>query len=363
MMDARDQIRVIVRYISTRAEEVYHQVLQAGRISIHGATSPVDIAAATDLENYGFVFRRTVPAGYDLLPTPFAILIPSLLHRLDWSYPPFAEVSTDERQRLRTDLIQLRANTPMPISLPLESPEMSRTLEGAADIDAFVASILRQTQDVRAVSAAEWSTNLPLVWTVLVQRMREGMQYRRIVSPLGLAAFGWHINERDTTETGVDLRVSLTPTLSPFYLFTGGHLRSALVFVLPVRDDTQPRATYTALGQLTERLSEMFDDLWRTAVPVRRILDRLWRYRPVYIEHALHTCGEAGARVASVLFDKGIFAELAAEDEAILPCFADSGLAVRSKYTIGLTQYVPNIIEEITRYVREEGFSNDDRNV
>lgn len=363
LMDVGNQIKRALRYISTSAEEVYDQVLQAGHISIHGATPSIDMAAATDLENYGFVFRQMVQAGYDLFPTPLEILIPSLLHRLDWSYPPFADVPTEERERLRNDFMQLHKKMPTSESPQLDSPAMPRALEGAANIDAFVARILGDTWDVCAVSAAERSSNLPLLWAVLVQRMKEGMRYRRIVSPLGLAAFGWNINDRDTTEIGVDLRVSLTEMLSPFYLFTGDQLRSALVFVSSVRDDTQPRATYTALGQLTERLSKMFDDLWRAAVPVRPILHRLQAHRPLYIERAFQTCGEAGARVAALLFDKGIFAEFTADDDPLLLSLVNSGLAITSNYTIGLTNHVPNIIDEITCYVHEEGVRNDGRNI
>lgn len=348
------QIRAALRNVSARATDMYGYVLQNEGLSIGGDTPSADIAAASDLENYGFVFRRSRPTGYDLLPTPYEILIPSLLHRLDWSYPPFAGLPATERQQLQDDLLELRENSPATFSIPLVSPELPRTIEGAAHIDTFVAGILKEAEEVRALSAAEWSTNLPLVWAALVQEMERGMTYRRIVSPLGLAAFGWKINDRDTRETGVNLRVHLSPSLSPFYLFTGPKLRSALVFAHPTCDDTQRRATYTALGQLTQRLSEMFDDLWQTAVPAQSVLRRLRTHAPHYVERAHRFHGDAGARVATALFDKGIFAELAEEDQEFLSSLVDSGVAIRSKFKIGLTNCVPNIVDEIARYVRQE---------
>ena len=186
LMDIRNQIKRAVRYISTSAEEVYDQVLQAGHISIHGATPLVDMAAATDLENYGFVFRQTVPAGYDLFPTPLAILIPSLLHRLDWSYPPFADLPAEERERLRNDFMQLHKRTPTSESPQPDSPAMPRALEGAANIDTFVARILGNTWDVCAVSAAEWSSNLPSGQSLSAKKKNAVPSHRL---PLGLAAF------------------------------------------------------------------------------------------------------------------------------------------------------------------------------
>lgn len=363
MTEALNPIGVALRCISSRAEEVYNQVCQAGGLSIDGNTSSADIDVAMDLEKYGFIFRRIGQAGYDLLPTPFALLVPSLLHRIDWKYPPFVNLPPHERERLQHDLLQLPESALKSVLPPTKSGTMPQTIEGAANIDAFVARILHEAQDVRAVSAAEWSSNLPLVWAALVQRMGEGMHYQRVTSPLGLAAFGWDINNRDISETGVDLRVSLTRTISPFYIFTGDNLRSTLVFVSPVRDDTQPRATYTTLGQLTERLSSIFDDLWCTAIPAQAILNRLRTYRPLYVERARQKCGEVGAHVAGALFDKGIFATFSADEEALLPRLIGSGLAVRSKYIIGNTPYVPNIVKEIEVYFREERGSNDEWNI
>jgi hypothetical protein len=358
-MDERMRIirGIVARYISKRAEELYDQVLQAGHISIHGATPSVDVAAATDLENYGFLFRQAVPAGYDLFPTPLAILILSLLNRLEWSYPPFVGIPTEEREHLKSQLMRvleiLTSETPQP-----DLPTTSLSLEGAANIDAFVTRILAGTRELCVVSADQWSNNLPLIWAALVQQIKRGMQYRRLISPLVLAAFGWEINNRDMTEIDVDLRVSLAATSSPFYIFTGEHGRSALVF-FPVSDGSPPRAVYIGIGQLTEQLLAEFNKLWRVAVPAGRLLARLKEYRGPYLERAFQVCGEAGARVAARLFDEGIFAKFTAEDTPILCCLLNSGLAITSNYTIGLTKYAPNIIDEITRYIHEEGVPND----
>ena len=352
-MDAQTQLKKIVRFVSTSAEELYERILQDGYISIRGDTPSVDRIAAKELEDYGFVYRKTTPTGYDLFPTPFEILITSLLYRLDWSYPPFADITTEDRDHFQNKLKNLLTKKDLPSFSPFPALGLTQTIEGAANIDAFVARVLYHTQDLCAISAAEWSANLPLLWTVLVQRIKEGMRYRRIVSPLGLAAFGWIINDRDISETGVNLRVTLAQTLSPFYLFTGDYLHSALVFVPTIGDNTQLRASYTTLMPLTGHLSQMFNELWQAATSARSVLDWLWSYRPTYVEQAYHSCGETGALVAEKLFDMGIFAKLSPNEVRVVHCLIDSGLVIETKYRIGLSHYAPNIIEQITHCVRE----------
>ena len=361
--DYLGDIRDVLRSISPESEWLYDEILKSSCLVIDSATPSSSLTATAELEKYGFVFRRTTPAGYELLPTPFEILVPSLLHRVQWKYPPFTDISDQERMRLENVFMRLRENLPKSVAVPNESPASSRTLEGTTEIDSFLAHVFRETQEVCAISAAEWSSNLPLVWAVIEQRMRQGMHYRRIVSPLGLAAFGWQINSRDTSETGIELRVDTTPALSPFYLFTGELFRSALVFVPPANDASARRATYTALGQLADRLFGIFEDRWKTAVPAPTILRRLDSFRPVYIGSARKAFGERGVHIAELLFNKGIFSELTADEAAILPSLVDAGLLVRSKYTIGRTNHVPNITEEIARYVREERVNDEQRNI
>jgi len=354
MVGTGKQVRNAVRYISESAEEAYEQLLRNGSITIDRATSLTHLSIITELENYGFVFREAASAGYIFFPTPLEILIPSLLHRLDWSYPPFIDIPENERECLHGSLKQLLDDFPPRESSQPDAPKTAQVLEGAANIDTFIARILGDTRDACAISAAEWSTNLPLVWGTLSQRIKEGMRYRRIVSPLGLAAFGWAVNDRDTREIGVDLRVSLATTLSPFYLFSGEHLHSAIVFGSSTVENSRARATYTALGQLTKRLSEIFDDLWDTATPANTILKRLQAHRSIYIERALQSCGVDGRRVAGLLFDKGIFSDFSSSDSSHLSSLVSSGLAITSNYTIGFTKYVPNIIDELTSYAHEQ---------
>ena len=361
MAEPPSQLEATARLISARADELYRQALLSGRLSIHSATSPADMEAATHLEEYGLVFRQAFPAGYDLFPTPFEILIPSLLHRLDWLYPPFADLSASARRDLRDSLLQLYQVSRSPSPLP-RPPGPAQTIEGAAEIDAFVARALRSASHVCAISAAEWSANLPLLWAVLAQRLKEGMRYRRVVSPFGLAAFGWNVNFRDTTETGVELRVSLAELRSPFYLFTNAHLRSALVFASSPTQPAEPRATYTDLGQLADRLSTIFEDLWHSAVPVAPVLERLRLHRPAYIALASKACGDPASRVASLLFDMGIFAQIAPADQPVLSDLANSGLALVSNFRIGLTPYVPNVLDEIVSAVCNQGGSHATRN-
>lgn len=358
MSEAIQQID-IGRLISLRAKQVYNQVLSTGYFPIHSETSEYDVSAATQLEDYGFVYRNPGPSGYQLLPTPFEILIPSLLHRIDWSYPPFSKFTPVERDKFRESLVQLRDTMPVSVVGRLKTPMGAQALEGTAEIDSFITRILPVTKEVSAISAAEWSNNLPLLWASIVQRLKEGMRYRRIVSPIGLSAFGWNINHRDTTEIGVNLRVSLKEIASPFYLFYGDDLRSSLVFVSSLQSQDQPRATYTALGQLTNRLSKMFDDLWHSAAPAQPILEQLKSYRPLYIDCAYQACGEPGKCIASKLFDKGIFSQFAESDEPFLCDLVNSGLAISSNFKIGLTCYVPNILDEITRCVLDQGACND----
>jgi len=347
-----------VRQVSARAAELYHKMRAINGLSIDVTTPPDDVDAACELERYGFIFRQPGQAGYNLFPTPFEILIPSLLHRIDWSYPPFDTLPRAERERLRDRLCEFQdSDCHPPFAQPLAA---AQALEGAAQIDAFVSRVLHDTLDVCAVSAAEWSGNLPLLWSALVQRLKDGMRYRRIVSPLGFAAFGWAINYRDTTETGVDLRVSSAQVTSPFYLFAGAEIRSALVFASPTPMKGWTRATYTAVGQLTKRLSELFDDLWDAAIPAQTILTRLQHYRTSYIKSASEVAGELGANIASLLFNKGIFAQLPGNHQPTLDALVNAGLVMQSNYSIGLTRLVPNLVKEIESYLRSDG-GNDDR--
>ena len=350
-MNAEDEKLVsAAQHISVQSAVFYLRVIREGHLLINISTAATDLAASSELETFGFLFRRPVQGGYEVLPTPAPILRQSLLHRLDWLYPPFAILSREERQRIRIELRQPSDNTtatPMAAAETLEAP---RTLEGSPEIDTFVTQALHRSRMFCAVSAAEWSSNLPLVWSVVEQRLREGMQYRRIVCPLGLAAFGWEINDRDTRNAGVDLRVTLMPMPSPFYLFSSEGWRSVLAFVSPACGEAKPRATYTALGQLTDRSSEQFEALWRDSTPAQTILERLACYRRDYIKLALATSGVTASTIAGMLFDKGIFANLSASDLAVVPSLIEAGLVLESRYSIGLHHFVPHIINQIRRY-------------
>lgn len=350
---------LIERYISRRASDLYDFIARNGRLAVSHSTPSDDVASATELETYGFVFRHAVPTGYELLPTPTEIVIPSLVHRVDWRYPPFAVLSDDGRAKLREQLLQLNTVHHHDSSNYLE-PHVVHTFEGSADIDGFLARIIPETSDLRAISAATWSANLPLVWTVILKRMEEGMRYRRIVSPLGLVAFGLEINRRDTRDIGIELRVTLTPTESPFYIFSGESISSVLVFVPPATATAKPRATYTPLVTLTERLSAAFEDQWSAAVPATVILQRLSEYRSEYINSVLRAAGAESVTLAGDLFDRGIFADAGENNQHARELLIRHGFAVPTTFTIGATNYVPNIVSTVERYIREES-SRDTR--
>ncbi|MEK6375467.1 MAG: hypothetical protein AABO58_22545 [Acidobacteriota bacterium] len=346
---------VAARYLSAGAADVYTTLMDAGSITISSELESTYLEAATMLEEYGFSFRRNSEWGYELLPTPAELLVPSLLYRLEWAYPPFGHLDRLTHEEVRAALEHSLDGAEM---ASVEVPAASQTLVGAAQIDAFVARVIVDSAIVRALSAAEWSNNLPLVWSAITEGMRDGMEYHRVVSPLGLAAFGWDVNQRDVHDVGVDLRVSLRPQTSPFYLFADSEQSlAALVFVPPMSGRGEPRATYTQLAQLTNQFLEMFNGIWEDAVPATYVLEQLRLRRQAFIDAASDAGGVRAADVAATLFDKGVFAEVPAADEAVATLVAQ-GLVISSRYTIGLTRLVPNLTDTIADIVRGYGASS-----
>ncbi|HSY49142.1 MAG TPA: hypothetical protein VLC46_10050 [Thermoanaerobaculia bacterium] len=347
-------IAVAARYLSAGAADVYTTLLDAGSITIGSELESTYLEAATMLEEYGFAYRRNTEWGYELLPTPGELLVPSLLYRLEWAYPPFGHPDRRTYEEVR---VALEHSLDGAETASVEVPAASQTLVGA-QIDAFVARVIVDSAIVRALSAAEWSSNLPLRWSAITEGMRDGMEYHRVVSPLGLAAFGWDINRRDVHDVGIDLRVSLRSQTSPFYLFANSERSlAALVFVPPMGSRGEPRATYTHLAELTNRFLEIFNGIWKDAVPATYVLEQLRLRRQAFIDAASDAGGARAADVAATLFDKGIFAEVSATDEAVSTLVA-RGLVIFSRYTIGLTSLVPNLTDTIADIVRGYGASS-----
>jgi hypothetical protein len=357
--DTYKQIASIAGYISEEAMRMYEDILKTNRAIINQDTTLDEIVPANELEKFGFIFRSTLPTGYELLPTPFEIFLPSLIHRIDWGYPPFNNISLDKKNELKTRLQLINENIPESIPVTRKSTTAPQNIEGNANIDSLVVQLLESAREVRAISAAEWSGNLPLVWSAITERMEKGMLYRRVVPPMTFVAFGWEINWRDIFETGIDLRVSAIHCKSPFYLFTLEDLQSALVFTSSISVNSLPRATYTELHQLNKLLSEMFEDIWHSAISAKILLERLQNVKKDYTSKAYQLCGEIGKLVANKLFDKGIFSTFNEEEQQVLQDFVRKGLSIKSKFSIGLDNYVPNIIPIIETYVNQGGIRDD----
>ncbi|HVF39329.1 MAG TPA: hypothetical protein VM939_05465 [Gemmatimonadaceae bacterium] len=345
---------VVARFLSTGAAALYAQLAEEGFVTISPELGQMALDAGDLLEEYGFAFRRNREWGYDLVASPVELLVPSLLYRLDWAYPPFGHLDPATHGVIRDTLERsLDAGT----EALNEMPAKAQALVGAAQIDAFVVRMIGGSSILRALSAAEWSNNLPLVWSAITDGIQHGMQYRRVVAPLGLAAFGWQINQRDVHETGVDLRVSLGPPTSPFYLFADqADKLTAIVFVPRAHADAEPRATFMTLAHLTRQFLDVFTRIWDAAVPAIYVLDELRSRRTSFIDAAAAVGGSRSAECAAILFDRGIFAEINGEDEAVAPLLAH-GLVRPSTYTIGLTPLVPNLVDIITDIVRDYGAS------
>lgn len=339
--------------ISKSAREIYAQILESGSIPVKADTPKSKMEAIYALEKYGFVYRQNIFDGYVTFPTPLPILAISLLYRIDWAYPPFTKIPSEVSANIRTALINIAVQGGVE---PQSYHEISstRSVEGSS-IDVLVAQVLPNTQKFFAISAAEWSANLPLVWTVLVQRLKEGMQYLRVVSPLEFVAFGWRINKRDVEEIGVNLRVITKTLLSPFYLFMGNDFMSALVFTPLQQREAIPRATYVMLKPLVQRSEEMFYALWQTAKPAYSVLHFLEAYRVEYLSTALSACGKKGMIVAEKIFDMGIFSELFPEDNLSVDCLVKASLIFETRHKIGLHTYAPNIVQKVSLYVQQGG--------
>jgi hypothetical protein len=346
-------IAVASRYLSAGAADLYTTLVGSGSIPISPELGSSYLETATILEDYGFAFRRNTEWGYELLPTPAELLVPSLLYRLEWAYQPFGHPDRQTHEEVR---VALEHSLDGAETASVEVPATSQTLVGS-QIDAFVARVIIDSAIVRVLSAAEWSSNLPLRWSAITEGMRDGLEYHRVVSPLGLAAFGWDFNHRDVHDVGIDLRVSLRSQTSPFYLFANSEQSlAALVFAPPMNSRGEPRATYTHLKQLTNQFLDLFNGIWQDAVPATYVLEHLRLHRQAFIDAAADAGGLRAADVAATLFDKGIFAELPAADEAVSTLLA-RGLVISSRYTIGLTRLVPNLTDTIADIIRGYGAS------
>lgn len=231
-------------------------------------------------------------------------------------------------------------------------------LEGRSKISTFLVQLINDASEVFSVTAAEWTTNLPLIWAALVRRLANGMVYRRVCSELVLVAFGQAINRRDVFEVGVDLRVLPRSAIREvFHLATAAGTTTALLFhAEPLATDRKARATFIDNASLVRRFTERAQNYWSHAVPAGPLLERIDNLSAEYLERVKDSLGTMAAAVAREVFDYGVFSKpdtLGISDTAeVVRQLVAARFLLPLSLPIGAFGYVANIVDEVREILK-----------
>jgi hypothetical protein len=171
-------------------------------------------------------------------------------------------------------------------------------------------AVLHARREVTAVSRRPRLPDVAFFWKAITHRMDEGVVYRRVTDLHELVEHGLRVVERDTRETGVDLRVLETARIDRgFYVIDR---RYAIIYDSPNSvDEPPPGGTLTTDRHQIERRRSLYARLYDEAIPADFAVASLRRAGRDLLERARAELDSPTTDWLSELIEFGKFAESA----------------------------------------------------
>jgi hypothetical protein len=317
---------------------------------------------AQELENSGFVIREIDDNGCpQLIPIDPVLVGTALLNRWSWHYPPFDHRRTTSPGASVPDIIETAKRLAQRLlrDAPAHRDEAQgfRYLNGEDTISNFIAASIDQADAVFGLTAAQWTSNLPLIWAAIQRRLRSGLHYRRIAGETTIVSFGHAINKRDVLDVGVQLRATLASRLSEvYYLLKAKGRYSAIVFN-EAQLESRREATFIDNQALLHPLRERAEYLWETSVPAALIFDFMEGIKEEYLAKVRAELGQTVELIAARIFDRGVFTELddvePTERTLAIQTLADHGWTVPFSLPIGPFPFIANVVEPLRAFLAD----------
>jgi hypothetical protein len=338
----------------------YWRILNAGTMPESAILeTSEDPTSVRWLEAEGFVFRDVDQNNRTrYYPCEPGLLAQSLLNKCSWKYGEFSAIPSEELEKVRGHIEAVRSvaqDVFQKMVVARRLPKGIVYLEGPERISNFIVSMISDASDIFGVTAAEWTSNLPLIWAAICDRLAKGIRYRRIVGEVTLTAFGHAINKRDVNEIGVQLRVLPQSLLtSPFYLIETPSAESAIAFNdVQLRRERRIEAHFIDHGRLVASFRDRATELWNMSAPAASVFDFLDGVRGEYLRAVKDDLGSYAEDLASQVFDWGIFCDFPPDPRSL--CVIEQLSVAKHilpyNVPIGRFPYMANILEPLRSFL------------
>ncbi len=170
-------------------------------------------------------------------------------------------------------------------------------------------AILQGNSTIYCVTRPPRSSQLSIIWESVVQRMKEGVIYRRVTNLTEVIEHGLYIIKRDIEDYGVDLRIlDLDEIEHKFYVIDRKFL---VVYHLTGANQDQQIGRVTREKNTIKRYHKRFSKYYEQAVPGLFVVQQLRQASTLLLRTAqLHDFNEAELSWIKCLINWGVFCNL-----------------------------------------------------
>ena len=206
-------------------------------------------------------------------------------------------------------------------------------------------NILSAHQEIQGIVIPDWLPNIALVWESLVEKMRHGVEYKRISDELTWIAFGYEINKRDILEAGVNLKIQIREKIpEKFFLIDD---KKCLIFS-PICKNNKFNMEMTLVSNpfIINAQQQKFKEIWNKSLDALVLLKYSKKLRKEYI-NKIEKEKQGIKEFLMGLYDYGVFYDKIAISQKDIVELKRKSLV--RYYSNSKSKLLPNIHDEILR--------------
>lgn len=228
-----------------------------------------------------------------------------------------------------------------------------KNIPESASSGALSLSINEALKEIVGITSPPYLSNISLIWETLVNRLEQGVRYRRLCDEITLVAFGHEINKRDL-KTGVELRVLLDNEITEkFFIIDESE---AFIFVPKgPTDGFKSELMQVKIPPIVRLYRDKFDKIWDRGIPGNQMVKFMENLREEFLEDTSNILNDDEKLVLEGIFDYGKFFKAnyvdIEKEKLILILHGLHSKDFLIPYSDAELGFLPNILYEVKEHI------------